>query len=186
MISTLYRLATEYAEYPLHSVIMFTDAHAHVIQMLEDPRYYKALEEITGNDVVLFHTRLFQGRYEMPKPPPGFMCFLVPVWKEPAANKSLIALFDMKDTTSLPCLVTFSFADGDIHYTQSQIAKDSPQAAFNSIESIVVRLVKAAKKSGNRVEAMRKAAFEMHALNFQKGLAEFLNKLGLFRGAAGI
>ncbi len=186
MINTLYKLAQEHPDYPLHSVLMFTDAHAHVIQMLDDPRYYKALEEITGEQIALFHTRLFHGRYEMPSPPPGFMCLMVPVWKEPQANKQLLALFDMKDSTSLPCLVTFLFADGTIHYTESRIATESPQTVFNSLEEIIKRLAQAAGKSNYKLDAMKKAMFEMRVLNFEKGIAEFLNKLGTIRGAAGI
>lgn len=186
MINTLYRMAKEYASYPLHSVMMFTDAHAHVIQMLEDKRYYKALDEMTGKDVVIFHTRLFQGYYEMPSPPPGVACLMVPVWREPQANRQLLTLFDMRDSSSFPCLITFCFANGDIHYTKSDIEKTSPQAAFNSVETIVQHLVKAAGKSDDRLDAMNKAKFEMRALNIKKGIGEFLNLLGAFRGATGI
>jgi hypothetical protein len=186
MINTLYRMTKEYATYPLHSVMMFTDAHAHVIQMLEDPSYYKAIDDMTGKDVVIFHTRLFQGRYEMPSPPPGVVCLMVPVWREPQANRQILPLFDMRDSTSLPCLVTFCFADGDVHYTKSEIDRTSPQAAFNAVEAIVQRLVKAANNSDDRLDAMKKATFAMRALNFRKGIGEFLGLLGTFRGATGI
>ena len=186
MINTLYRLAQDYADYPLCSVMMFTDTHTHVIQMLEDVRYYRALDEMTGKDIALFHTRLFQGRYERPDQPPGLHCLMIPVWKEPQANRQLLALFDMKDSTHLPCLVTFVFADGDIHYTLSKINNESPVSAFNSVGEIVRRLVKAAGKSSDKLATLSAASFEMRVLNIKKGMGEFLGKLGAFRGAAGI
>lgn len=186
MINTLNHISKEYESYPLHSVLMFTDAHAHLIQMLEDSTCYRALSEITGKHLAVFHTRLFHGRHEMPSPPPGIFCFMVPIWKEPNENKKLLVLFDMKDSRSLPSLVTFCFSDGTIHYAEASIATESPQIAFNSLVNITQRLVRVANSSDDRLEAMRKAKFEMRALKIKKGIGDFVNLLGLFRGASGI
>lgn len=154
--------------------------------MLEDVHYYKALNELSGSDVAVFHTRLFQGSYEMPKPPDNFLSMMVPVWREPSENKLLLTLFDLEDSTNLPCLVTFLFWDGKLYCTQSRIEDSSRQEAFNSTSAILKRLSKAGKSASDELNALKRARFEMRKLNFRKGLKEFLQKLGAIRGAAGM
>lgn len=186
MISQLHKISREHEKATIFALIMFTDSHPHVIKVLDDPHYYKALDDLSGADIAVFHTKLFKGCYKMPVPPPGTLCYMVPVWEEPVQNKRLLPLFDMKDSSQLPCLVTFLFDDGVIYHSKSKIDDESEQKVFNSTREILTRLAKAAKNSDSRLEAIRMAKFEMNKLNFQNDIIAFIKKLGQFRGAIGL
>ena len=186
MINELYNLTKINSQYSLYSILMFTNAHPHVIKLLKDQEYYKALDEITGPEIALFYTCLIQGYYETPKLPPGRLGFLVPIWKEPSANKKLLSLFDMSDSRELPCIITFLFESGKIHYTKSKIDNQSTQETFNSIDRILKKLGNACRSSNNKLEAIRKAKIEIGILNFKKSFNEFLQIFGIVRSVTGI
>jgi len=48
-------------------VILFTDAHPHVVKVLQDREYWKALNEASGDDWYVFSIKPTNGRYEQRK-----------------------------------------------------------------------------------------------------------------------
>ncbi len=186
MINNLYEMSKKQHDTLITTVLMFTDSHPHVIKVLEDKCYYKALDDISGADIAVFHTRLFAGKFVLPSPPPGTLCYMTPIWKEPAANKALLNLFDMSDSKDLPALVTFLFHNGDIYHAHSKVKDDSEQTVFNSLKEILEILAVTARGSKDKLLAVQEAKLQMRKLNFKKGFKEFTSLLGQFRGASGL
>lgn len=186
MINELYKHAIDQLDYPLHALLMFTAEHAHVIKMLQDPAYYQALNEMTCNKIALFHTRLFQGRFEPSGSPKDTLALMVPIWKEPSENKQLLTAFEMEDSRELPCLVVFLFHDGFLQFAKSSIGGESKEDVFNLTSDIIKRLVSVVDKTESKLGSMENAKFVMKKINIKRGFKNFIAKLGTFRGAAGI
>lgn len=186
MIRKLYKHSLEHVDSKIFTIVMFTDANPHVIKVLKDTDYTNAINDLSGSDITVFHTSLFKGRYKMPSSPPGTLCYMQPIWEEPAENRKLLPLFDMKDSTQLPCVVVFMFKENKVYHSVSKINDTTEQSSFNSIKEILERLTIAIKTSNDKLEAMQKAKFAIQKLNLEKGVKEFLQKLSEWRGAAGL
>ncbi len=122
----------------LYGVILYTNSHAYVAKVLSDPIYWSALDEISGQQWSVFATKVAQGRYKLPTPPANTMVLMIPVWKEPAANKELLHMFQLENTKSLPLLAIFAAdEDGTIEQTVIPLSDSSLESAYESIQSIL-------------------------------------------------
>jgi len=177
--------------YPLWGILLFTEAHPHIIKALKDADYYSALNEITGDNLALFTTMLFVGEYEMPSPPPDVIALLVPVWKEPQQNKKVLPWFSIKDSRELPLLVVFGHEGGEFYYQKYPIKDDSPQDVFNSLKSVLSRVSEAVDRASDengvyKQKIFEQAQWEMRKLEARQKVKDFFETVSMFRGAIGI
>ena len=177
-----------YGTFPLFGIILFTEAHPHVIKMLKDRDYYAALNEISGEQIAVFATMLFRGEYEYPSPPPGMLAMMVPIWKEPAENQKVLAWFDIRDSRALPLFVVFTVNGDDLYYQLYPLKSESPQEVFNSLRealsAIAVRLQQS--KNTNPIDIFKMAKWEIKKLRTIQKVRDILEAISLFRGVAGI
>src|SRR3989442_2787330 len=85
----------------LYGVVVFSDAHAYIAKVLDDSRFWAALNEVSGSQWLVFATRAEAGQYVLPSPPPGTLAMLVPVWREPSANRELLEAVQLQSTEHL-------------------------------------------------------------------------------------
>ena len=191
MFRELSKLIQEHMNFPLFGLLLFTEAHPHIIKALKDTDYYSALNEITGNEVALFATVLFLGEYEYPSPPPGIRGMMVAIWKEPQENKKVLPWFDIQDSRELPFLIIFGHESREFYFQKYPIIADSPQDVFNCLRNVLTRISasvqKASEKSGfNKQKMFELAQWEMKKLESQRKLRDFFETVSTFRGAIGI
>ena len=63
--------------------------------MLRDEDLYRGLDEVSGDELGVFATLLLKGSFETPRPPTEMLGRMIPVWREPRANRQLLELFDL-------------------------------------------------------------------------------------------
>lgn len=191
MIRELSYLMREYYHYPLFGMLLFTDAHPHIIKMLRDPDYYSALDMITGDNIALFSTMVFHGEFEYPSPPSEMFAKVLPVWKEPIQNMKVLPWFDIRESRVLPILVVFCHNDGNIYFQKHAIKAESSHDCFNNINKILSRIsevinqVKGADGI-NKVELFRYAQWEMRVLETEQRIVDLFEAAATFRSAIGI
>jgi hypothetical protein len=191
MIREISKLIHEHSNYPLFGILLFSEAHPHVIKALKDKDYYSALNEITGKVVALFTTMLFLGKYEYPSPPPGVLANMVPIWKEPQQNKKIFPWFRIRDSRELPLLVIFGHESGDFYYQKIPIRDESPLDVFNSLNDVLSRISlsvqKATNENGiNKQKIFEHAKWEMQKLEAHQKIKDLFETASLFRGAIGL
>lgn len=191
MISLLNgKLLEHYDSYPLFGIILFTEAHPHVIKVLKDVDYWNALDEISGEQLAIFATRLFKGELNMPVPRPGVLESMIPLWKEPAANKEILSWFEIQDSRELPLFALFGIDDDDLFYKTLQIRSQSVNDVYNSIREVVNLVSNFIGK--NRANTWgRKKIFDalilrINLLTAKKKAQQFLELIGSLRSASGI
>ncbi|MDY7012080.1 MAG: hypothetical protein SVX43_00535, partial [Cyanobacteriota bacterium] len=64
------KLLENHERFPLFGLILFTRSHPHIVKVLRDRDYYAALNEISGDLLLVFAATLFEGSYKTPSPPP--------------------------------------------------------------------------------------------------------------------
>ena len=122
----------------IFGIVLYTDAHANLKKALRDEDYWKALDEVSGSKWPVFSIRAIGGRYETPSPPPVVAAFMVPIWKEPAANKQLLEVFELDSTKNLPVLVVFTLDDQEqLYRTVVKLEDESPESAFKSLKEVL-------------------------------------------------
>lgn len=188
MIIELKQLLEHYEKYQLFGVILFTEAHPHVIKMLKDRDYYAALNEISGKQIAVFVTMLFRGKYKYPSPPPGVLAHMVPIWKEPAENKKILTWFNIKDSRELPLFVLFTVDSDKLYYQRYPLKSDSPQEVFNSLREVLSAIAFRLQQNKNMdtIGVFKMAQWEIKKLRAKQKVRDILEAISLFRGIAGI
>jgi len=141
-------LAEQYRGVPdkvrLYGIIVYTDAHPHIVKVLRDTDYWDALNEIAGSKWVIFSVKPVTGAYEDPPPGGGLVRELVSVWKEPAENKALLEEFQLSSTERLPLLLVFTQSDaGEILKLTLELDDLSVERAFTSLKSAIALVTSA-------------------------------------------
>ena len=117
-------------------VIIYTDAHANVKKVLMDEVYWKALDEISGPRWAVLAVKPVPGKYEYPQMPEGNLGFMVPIWKEPRENRSLLEEFCIKSTEQLPLFICFSHdGAGQILMNSLKLDDSSIDASYASMKN---------------------------------------------------
>ena len=161
-------------------MILFTEANPNVIKALKDTEYYNALHTITGNRVAILSAMAFPGHWGYPNFPPGTIGMMVPVWKEPHANRELLSTFKLEDSSSFPVLVLFDFKDDEMRFCTHRISGTSDQAVFESLSAVLGPICSADKAT---YEAARKK-FRWESAKAK--LSKVVSVLGALRGASGV
>jgi len=182
------KLREYHEKFPIFGIILFTNAHPHVVKMLKDVDYRNALHEITGEQIAVFATLLFEGEYELPSCEPGTMSMLVPIWKEPHQNKKILSWFGLKDSKNLPNLVLFGTDNKEFYYKRYAIKSNSTQDTFNSLQEVLLVVANQVEASMNsdRKDLFKKAQWEIVKIQAKQKLGQILGIASLFRGVAGI
>ena len=91
----------------IYGAVLYTEEHVHVRKMLNDPDYWDGLDAGSGPEWAVFAVQALPGTWGYPDIPPGSMGLMVPVWKEPAANRELLSDFGLSNSQELPLLLLF-------------------------------------------------------------------------------
>lgn len=190
MIREMNKLLVEHHEdYRLFGIILFTDAHPQVTRMLQDPLYYAALDEISGERILVFATMLFRARQRYPEPPPGVFGNVAPIWEEPNANKELLSWFDIRGRDQLPALVLFGSNGDTLSYHHDKLGGRTAGEVFESLEKAFSVV---ASEIGDRAldqhvlqELFRRLRWKRRKETTRRQLRRILKTISLFRGAVG-
>ena len=195
MIGELNSRLLEYHEkFPLFGLILFTRAHPHVVKVLKDSEYYAALNEISGDLIVVFATMLFQGGLVTPSPPPNpnpsinINNKMQPIWADPSENKEVMSWFNIKDSRKLPVFVIFAFENSILCYKKYALKHSTVQDAFTSLEEVLSAVTVELKDKINddTVSLFGKARWEVSKLQFKRQLRDVVGVVSQFRGVTGV
>ena len=177
-----------YERFPLFGIILFTEAHPHVVKMLKDKEYFVALDEISGEQVVVFATMLFRGEYTVPTPPPGSIAMMRMIWREPIENEKVLSWFGVKDSRELPLFVLFGVDGDELYYQKHSLKFDSVESAFNSLQPILSVASNEVREHANasRKEQFSKAQWEIKKLQAKQKVKEILGTISQFRGITSV
>lgn len=178
-------VADIYEGFPLFGTILFTEANPYVVKVLKDKEYFAALDEVSGPYLAVFVAMLFLGELKYPKPPPGEMPMLKPIWKEPLENLQLLPFFEIKDSRELPFFVLFGFDQDDFYYQKYPIRANSEAETFDSLREVFINTTSDVQKYTNKRDLFRHAQWELRKMEAQQTFKRFLETIALFRGAAG-
>ncbi|MCA9997322.1 MAG: hypothetical protein KDE56_16300 [Anaerolineales bacterium] len=170
----------------LFGIILFNDSHPHIVKLLKDNDYYKALDELSGSHLAIFATVLFKPA--LVEPPPGVVHHMVPIWKEPKQNTKLFNLFEIKDSGSLPMFVLFNGQGSDLYFQKHPIIDTSIEETWNSLKEIIEPIVKSIDKNleEEMPEIFKKAQWQMRRVTAKNVVKRILGLVGSLRGIAGI
>ncbi len=137
-------------EADVFGVILYTEAHPHIIKLLNDDVYWKALSELSGPRWAVFAIRASQGTLVSPRVLDGSFGFLVPVWKEPTENEELLDFFEIGSSKNLPLLLIFTMGhDGEVLKNEIKLNDFSVEVAFDSIKDALVLVADSLQKIDN-------------------------------------
>jgi hypothetical protein len=181
-------LLEHHERFPLFGIILFTEAHAHVVKMLKDRQYYAALNEISGDQLVVFATMLFRGEYEYPQPWPGTLSMMREIWKEPKENEKVLSWFGVRDSRVLPMFVLFGVDDNELYYQKHPLKSESVEDVFNSLQQVLSAIaVQTQENRGeDRRDLFKKAQWEIKKLQARQKVKDILGTVSQFRGIAGV
>jgi hypothetical protein len=181
------QLLEHHEKFPLFGIILFTEAHAHMVKMLKDRQYYAALDEISGDQVVVFATMLFRGEYEYPEPPPNSFAMMKQIWKEPKENEKVLSWFGVKDSRHLPMFVLFGVIENELYHQNHPLQSASVEDAFNSLQQVLsaISVQVQESKGTDRKELFKKAQWEIKKLQAKQKVRDILGTISQFRGVTG-
>ncbi|NES25165.1 MAG: hypothetical protein F6K41_41240 [Symploca sp. SIO3E6] len=189
IIADLNNKLLEYHEkFPFFGIVLFTEAHPHVVKALKDQEYYAALHEISGDSIAIFATMLFRGRLVYPDFPPGVVGMFVPIWQEPVQNKELLSWFDIKDSQKLPMFVLFGFENSLLYYRKHSLKDSSVQESFDSLREVLSLVATTIQDNANTdsKSLFRKAKWEISKLQFKRQIKDLIGVVSQFRGVSGL
>ncbi len=149
----------------IFGVILYTDAHAHVKKVLADHDYWNSLDEISGPHWAIFSIKPQQGQYGFPNFPRDTIGFLVPVWKEPAANKPILEVFGIKSTEKLPLFVVFTQSNDEILKIELNIEDDTIEKAYNSLKKHIEVVTEAVHRIDSQYKKNAEGVFNAIKMN---------------------
>jgi len=163
-------------------LILYTDQHPHIKRVLRDEDYWKALDEISGRKWTILSARAVVGEYIMPAPKPGTLSMMRMIWREPAANETLLHSFGLESTDSLPLFVLFTpLTNGQLLQARIHLEESSEQAAYDRLKKVVSSLTQAVSKIDMQNRGDYEAVFnaldltvsDIKALDFLKSALSF-------------
>lgn len=170
----------------LFGIILFNDSHPHIVKLLKDNDYYKALDELSGSHLAIFATMLFEpapnigssGKYEM----------MIPIMKEPKQNQKLFDWFEIKDSESLPMFVLFNGQGSELYFQKHPINDPSIEGTWNSLKEVIEPIVNSIDKNleEEMPEIFKKAQWQMRKVRAVNGVKRILGLIGSLRGIAGV
>lgn len=170
-------------------VILYTDAHANIKKVLQDPEYWRALDEKSGSLWPIFSIRPTPGRTEHPRFPRAVVGMMVPVWKEPQANRELLSDFGLDSTEHIPALVVFCLTeDEQVLSRVLRLSDASIDAAYNSLMEAVglaTRAVEAIALENRKDDIGAFGAINL-AVQHREDWKKLKSGLGLFNTIRGI
>lgn len=125
----------EYDAANLFGFIAFTSSSANIVKVLRDEDYWSSFDE-DSKGWLIFSVKPLE-RPIFPEPPPGPIYEMVPVWKEPNANKEFIKFFELESTRELPLFIIFAIVEGEIQKFPFRIDDSTVDAAYDSIRNII-------------------------------------------------
>ncbi len=185
-------LLKTYNKYPLLGIILFTKANASLIKMLEDKAYWNSLDEISGKQIGIFSTRLFDGKSITPDPTQGVLHEMKPIWKEPNENKEILSWFGLDSSKKLPQFVVFSFntPDNGIHYKRLRLDDSSENRAYESVKIAIEQTVLVVKSNNveslTEPELLKKLGFRFRVIDVKNSFNRLVQMVNVFRGTSGI
>jgi len=128
------------AKFPLMGLVLFNSGHAHLLDVLRTQHYIDALDEVTGNSIVVYWTSITKPKVRLPSGSSlkGNMGLMRPISEEPSANKELYSYFNISDGHALPLLITFTFeGDDTLLYRTHHLNDQTPEQAFNRLRGLL-------------------------------------------------
>ncbi|WP_423823280.1 hypothetical protein V5738_04835 [Salinisphaera sp. SPP-AMP-43] len=145
-------------------VVLYTARDANIRKVLNDQDYWQAFDERSGENWAVIATRIWQGEYEFPSTPPDTLAMMVPIWREPSANKQILEEFGLEESKDTPCLLIFAEdEDGEILSTHVKLDDTSIESAYSSISNLLDAL--AASVAGIKKENYKSAVGSFSALS---------------------
>jgi hypothetical protein len=173
-----------YEKYPLWGILLFTEAHPHVIKALKDIDYYNALNEISGNKIAILTTMLFRGRYISPEIRPGSFGDIIPIWDEPNKNKEVLSWFDIEDSRKLPLLVLFTIEDNQLYHQHYSIDHDSSQEVFKSLREVLLLIPN--ELGADNKKLFNHMQWKINTLKTKHVIKKMFDLISMFRGVSGL
>lgn len=182
------KLFEYYNEYQLFGIILFTDSHPNVAKALKDELYFAALDEISGENILIFATMLFRPRLIYPTPPAGVFTRIEPIWEEPCANIEVLSWFNIDSRDRLPIFVVFGFDSNNLYYYTHPIQSESPGNVFDSLQQILNIITKQMKKNKTleRKKLFKRLGWKIKMAHATQTAKEVLQTISLFRSVTGI
>jgi hypothetical protein len=151
----------------LFGVVIYTAKHPHVRKLLQDKVYWEALNAVSGPYWTVFAAVAESGAYKMPPPSPGRLAMLVPVWKEPSANRELLEAFELASTEN-PVLVVFAQAESGSVFRRAIAIEDSSEpAAYASLSTALEVIHKCIGRMDPQYRPLETRAFRLVDSDFQ-------------------
>ncbi|WP_429035499.1 hypothetical protein [Aeromonas veronii] len=122
----------------IFGVMLYTNSHPNIKKVMRDEDYWLAFDEITGTKFSVLSVKPIAGKYSCPSPPPGVLCQLIAIWKEPNDNLRLIEAFEIENTEKLPMLLIFTRIGKEVLKLEIELNDDSMSSAYNSIKENLV------------------------------------------------
>lgn len=167
--SWLTQVLTSHSDAPdqaaIYGVVLYTNAHANIKKILDDSDYRSAFDEISGQSWAVYAVCAEQGKSEFPEMSQGNLGFLVPIWKEPKANKEIIEAFGLDSTKDCPSLLVFANdLDGSVLKRIVRLSDESVDEAYISLKSALELVANAVK--GVETANFKNGAGVFTAVNF--------------------
>jgi hypothetical protein len=209
------KLLDNYEKFPLFGLILFTRSHPHIVKVLKDDDYYAALDEISGNLLLVFATMLFDREIRTPNPSPEKYPLkttkivtnepkgtfhiehiehtvissgnMEPIWVDPSENKEIMSWFNIKDSREFPLFVLFAFENSIMCYKKYALRDSSVQEVFSSLEEVLsaISFELKDKMNDDSVSLFGKAKWEVSKLQFKRQLKDVAGVVSQFRGVTG-
>jgi hypothetical protein len=160
-LTARYRGAGELVD--VYGLVLFTDAHPHLVKVLNDDHYWRAFDQVSGGRWVMFSAKPHAGRRDVRSPQRGNMGLLVPVWHEPKENEALLKEFQLSSTEDLPLLLVFARDQdtGEMLKVTMDLDDSSIESAYSSLREAVALVTKVVEGTDRRY---RFNAREIHRL----------------------
>lgn len=122
----------------IYGFILFTRSNSNILKVLNDDDYWAGFNE-DSKGWLIFSIRTAQGKLEFPSFPKDMIGFMVPIWKEPSENLTMLDYFELNSSEKyLPSMVLFApLNDGKIKKVVYPLNDDSLDSARNSIKNII-------------------------------------------------
>lgn len=175
-------------DFALFGIILFNESHPHIVKLLKDNVYYKALDELSGSQLAIFATCLFEPTWDMPSRDDGKMYQMIPIKKEPKQNKKLFDWFEIKDSGSLPMFVLFNGKGSELYFQKHPLNDTSIEEAWNSLKEVIEPIVNSIDENLDEEmpKLFKKAQWEMRSVRVKNVGKRILGLIGALRGIAGI
>jgi hypothetical protein len=98
----------------VYGIIGYSDNHANIKKALRDNDYWMAFDAESGPQWAVLAVRARQGHYSYPSSSPGTLACMIPIWREPAANREILEELQIDSTSKFPALIVFAYGSDNI------------------------------------------------------------------------